>query len=99
MKCWKPNVYHTLPFQGMGDSHCTVLMIIYSLNMGSKYPVETHTQHPMRCQRKLAYRAEAPPKSNYAIMESRCRDICNLMCAKVNMFVRLPLNRVTVLHK
>lgn len=45
------------------------------------------------------YRAEAPPKHNYAIMESRCRESRNLICAKVNMFVRLPLNRVTTLHK
>lgn len=50
---------------------------------------------------KACYRA--PNKSNYAIMESRCGVrrycVCNLMCAKVNMFVRLPLKRATVLHK
>lgn len=71
----------------------------------SKYLKMHNIQHfSVGCARmKASYRAVAPNKSNYAIMEGMCRlqryCICNLMCAKVNMFVRLPLKRATVLHK
>lgn len=83
-----------------GDAHCTVLIIIFFWTWKANILLKCTISNILRGARmKACYRAETSPKSNYAIMESRCRDICNLMCAKVNMFVRLPLNRVTVLHK
>ncbi len=92
VKCLKPNVYNGLQFQEMGDEHCNVLIILFFQTCKANNLSKCICSIYWGARMKACYRAEAPPKSNYAIIERRCRDICNLMCAKVNMFVRLPLN-------
>lgn len=97
-------MYITLYFGETGDSCCIELIIILFRTWKVNILVKCTISNILWGARmKACYRAGAPNKSNYAIMESRCGlrryCICNLMCAKVNMFVRLPLKRATVLHK